>query len=128
VSELGSGSGFGKVGATIGQDALLTLTLESGFWPIVASLPPLDTDGDGFGKACDGDFNNLHPVVNAFDLGQMRQALGKAVSDNTCPCDDGTLACSCAEFDLNGLHPVINALDLGIFRQMLGKPPGPAAP
>jgi subtilisin family serine protease len=93
---------------------------------LAADAAQTDTDGDGFGNACDGDFNNLHPVVNAFDLGQMRQALGKAVTDTTCPCDDGTLACSCAEFDLNGLHPVINAFDLGIFRQMLGNPPGPS--
>jgi len=93
----------------------------------VANATQVDTDGDHFGNACDGDFNNLHPVVNAFDLGQMRQALGKAVTDTTCPCDDGTLACSCAEFDLNGLHPVINAFDLGIFRGLLGKPPGPSA-
>jgi hypothetical protein len=93
----------------------------------LTAIGQVAADGDHFGNACDGDFNNLHPVVNAFDLGQMRQALGKAVTDTTCPCDDGTLACSCAEFDLNNLHPVINAFDLGIFRGLLGKPPGPSA-
>jgi hypothetical protein len=141
VSELGASSGFGEVGGTIGQggpigiaqdDPLMT-TLEAGFWPIVASLAPLDTDGDGvldrgdncltvanadqldtdadgYGNACDGDFNN-NDVVDFTDYGYFRTVLGTTDA--------------LADFNGNG---IVDFADYGRFRTMFGQPPGPAAP
>jgi hypothetical protein len=141
VSELGAGSAFGEVGATIGQggpigigqDDPLLITLEAGFWPMVAALAPLDsdddgipdgtdnctlvanpeqtdTDADGYGNACDGDFNN-NDVVDFADYGYFRAVFGT---------DDAL-----SDFNGNG---IVDFADYGRFRTMFGEPPGPAAP
>lgn len=68
VSEL-TQSNFGIVGATlgqgdpidIGQDDLLTTTLEAGFWPIVAALAPLDTDVDTIPDTVDNCTERANP-------------------------------------------------------------------
>ena len=57
-----------------------------------------DTDGDGFGNACDADLNN-DGVVNVIDLGILRACFFTADPD--------------ADFDGNG---VVNVVDLGIMR------------
>ena len=74
----------------------------------------LDSDGDGYGNACDADLNN-DGLVNALDLGLFRTVFGKAKGDPDLK----------AAADLNG-DGRVNALDLGLFRLMFGKPPGPS--
>ena len=68
-----------------------------------------DTDGDGYGNRCDGDFNQ-DGVVNPTDLGIMRAnffVVGDLVTD------------------LNG-DGVTNSGDLGIFRTQFFGTPGPS--
>ncbi|MFK7887005.1 MAG: DUF4215 domain-containing protein [Gammaproteobacteria bacterium] len=68
-----------------------------------------DGDGDGYGNACDGDFNN-DCITNVTDLGILRQRF--FTMD--------------AVTDLNG-DGVTNAVDLGLFRTLFFQPPGPSA-
>jgi len=67
-----------------------------------------DSDGDGFGNACDADLNN-DGFVNALDLALFKTKFGTqgGVADFN---DDG----------------IVNALDLALFRKMFGQPPGPS--
>ncbi|MFK7885939.1 MAG: alkaline phosphatase D family protein [Gammaproteobacteria bacterium] len=67
-----------------------------------------DSDGDGFGNACDADFNN-DCVVNAVDLGLLRSVFFSNDSDA----------------DLNG-DGVVNAVDLGLLRLRFFAAPGPS--
>ena len=68
----------------------------------------VDADDDGFGNACDADFNN-DCIVNAVDLGFLRSVF--FTND--------------AEADLNS-DGIVNAVDLGIFRSLFFQPPGPS--
>jgi hypothetical protein len=74
-----------------------------------ANATQIDADDDGFGNACDGDFNNDN-TVNFVDLGELRT----------------TFFSNDAVTDLNGDN-VVNFLDLGIFRTLFFQPPGPSA-
>lgn len=67
-----------------------------------------DTDGDGHGNACDGDFDQ-NCVVNPIDLGSFRSAFFTASEVH----------------DLNG-DGVVNPIDLGIFRSLFFGTPGPS--
>jgi hypothetical protein len=67
-----------------------------------------DTNADGFGNICDGDFND-DGSVNFTDLALFRARFG------------GTNA----DADLNGDGPV-NFADLALFRSLFGRPPGPS--
>ena len=72
-----------------------------------------DTDGDGYGNGCDGDFNN-DGVVNAVDSGIYLPSLSTGVPDAV----TGT--------DLN-CDGVVNAVDSGIYLGQLGAGvPGPS--
>ncbi|MBC7699133.1 MAG: thrombospondin type 3 repeat-containing protein [Massilia sp.] len=68
-----------------------------------------DTDGDGYGNACDADLNN-DGFVNSLDLSTMRGQFGKR----------GVAG------DLNG-DGLVNALDVSRFSKLFGKAPGPSA-
>ncbi|MFK7886562.1 MAG: hypothetical protein AB8G16_06800 [Gammaproteobacteria bacterium] len=68
-----------------------------------------DTDSDGYGNACDADFNN-DCVINVVDLGQLR----------------ANFFGSEALYDLNG-DGVVNVVDLGRLRAMFFQSPGPSA-
>jgi hypothetical protein len=68
----------------------------------------LDTDGDGYGNACDGDFNN-DGFTNSLDLSLMRSMVGKR----------GAAA------DLNG-DGIVNSLDIALFAKRFGSVPGPS--
>ncbi|MEO1035137.1 MAG: Ig-like domain-containing protein [Pseudomonadota bacterium] len=73
-----------------------------------ANTPQRDTDGDGFGNFCDGDFNN-DGFTNFADLSLFRATFGTTDPDG----------------DLNG-DGIVNFSDLGIFRGLFGKAPGPS--
>lgn len=66
-----------------------------------------DSDSDGFGNACDADFNN-DLVVNVLDLGFMRATFFSSGNQDA---------------DLNS-DGVVNFIDLGIMRQKFFLPPG----
>ena len=70
----------------------------------------LDSDGDGYGNACDGDLNN-DGIVNSLDLALFRVAFGQR----------GNVAS-----DING-DGIVNAIDLALFRQLFASRPGPSA-
>jgi hypothetical protein len=74
----------------------------------VANTDQRDSDGDGYGNACDSDLNN-DLIVNFVDLGLLR---GVFFSDD-------------ANADFNG-DGTVNFVDLGIFRTGFFAPPGPS--
>lgn len=74
----------------------------------VANDSQLDADDDGYGNACDADFNN-DCEINVVDLGLLRAAFFSADSLT----------------DLNG-DGVVNVVDLGILRAMFFALPGPS--
>ena len=75
----------------------------------VSNPGQLDSNGDGFGNACDADLND-DCVVNSTDLGLLRLVF---FSND-------------ADADLNG-DGVVNSTDLGLMRLGFFQPPGPAA-
>jgi len=68
-----------------------------------------DTDADGFGNVCDGDFDN-NCTVNFVDLGTMKNAFF----------DPGT-----THTDMNG-DGQTNFIDLGLLKRGFLQPPGPS--
>jgi hypothetical protein len=81
----------------------------------VANASQCDSDGDGYGNRCDGDFNG-NGATNAQDTVLLRQQLGQpSVAPGYHP----------ADLNCNG---AVNAQDTTLFRSLLGKPPGPSAP
>lgn len=68
----------------------------------------LDSNGDGFGNACDADFNG-DCVVNGLDVGPFVAQFGTTGPDA----------------DFNG-DDVVNGLDVGPFVDGFGKAPGPS--
>jgi len=76
-----------------------------------------DDDADGFGNACDADFDNVGTTVGVLDLSLMRSALGKPVAAQTCG-PSGTDPC--ALYDLDDAGASIGAMDLAAFRSLLG--------
>ncbi len=77
---------------------------------LAANPDQRDTDSDGYGNRCDGDFNN-DLLTNAFDVSILKADYGKT----------GDL-----ESDLNSDNKV-NAFDVSILKALYGKPPGPSA-
>jgi hypothetical protein len=72
-----------------------------------------DSDGDGYGNRCDGDFNN-NGATNAQDTTLFRARLG---TPSLAPGYD------IADLNCNG---AVNAQDTTLFRALLGQPPGPS--
>ncbi len=76
-----------------------------------------DSDADGFGNRCDGDFGNPAPgngATNAQDTTLFRQQLGQPSAAPTY---------NKADINANG---VVNAQDTTLFRGLLSAPPGPS--
>jgi glucose/arabinose dehydrogenase len=79
-----------------------------------------DADFDGFGNACDGDFDQSG-VVGGADLIVLRKCFGASVGAGAGPPADPT----CAESDMNG-DGIVGAPDFNLFRLVFGMPPGPS--
>jgi hypothetical protein len=70
----------------------------------------LDTDGDGYGNACDTDINQPNDgITNALDVGTLKAQFLTSGPD--------------ADFNGDG---IVNALDVGILKQFFLQPPGPS--
>lgn len=82
----------------------------------VPNADQFDSDGDGFGNACDPDIALPNDgVVNVQDLGVLRQAFFASTGDANWNAD--------ADFNNDG---TINVVDLGIMRSYFFESPGPA--
>lgn len=75
---------------------------------LTANPSQCDSNGDGYGNACDGDLDN-NGATNAADVVILRSQLGSTGPD--------------ADLNCNGY---VNAQDRTIQRALLGKPPGPS--
>lgn len=69
-----------------------------------------DSNGDGYGNACDADLNN-DGFTNSLDLALFKQAF---------------FTTGDVDADING-DDIVNVLDLGLFKQRFFLPPGPSA-
>jgi subtilisin-like proprotein convertase family protein len=76
---------------------------------LVANADQRDTNGDGFGNACDADLNN-DGIINVVDLGLLRTVFFTNDAD--------------ADFNGDG---VVNVVDLGVLRATFFGPPGPSS-
>jgi arylsulfatase A-like enzyme len=86
-------------------------------------LTQADHDDDGYGDACDPDFDQSGAVGIA-DFVTWRSCFGKTVPQpGPLPVDDP----SCAKSDLDGTGRVLIP-DLKILRELYGRPPGPSGP
>jgi hypothetical protein len=80
---------------------------------LVVNNSQCDSDGDGYGNACDGDLNS-NGATNAQDTTLFRQQLGLP-----------SVAPVYNEADLN-CNGAVNSQDTTLYRQRLGQPPGPS--
>ncbi len=76
---------------------------------LVANPEQTDSNGDGYGNACDADLDN-NGFVSFGDLTLFKSVFGTNSSD--------------ADFDGNG---TVSFSDLAMFKSMFGKQPGPSA-
>ncbi|MEE9411845.1 MAG: hypothetical protein V3V22_02210 [Methylococcales bacterium] len=75
---------------------------------LVVNTNQTDTDADGYGNACDADFNN-NDIVDPFDLSRLKSLLGKTDAPDE---------------DLDG-NGIVDTTDLSILMLGFGKKPGP---
>ncbi len=74
----------------------------------LANANQIDTNGDGYGNACDADFDN-NGIVNFADLAYIKAHFGTNDAN--------------ADLDGNG---IVNFADLAIVKSLFGKAPGPS--
>ncbi len=78
---------------------------------LTANADQFDTDTDGYGNACDGDFDNTCGPVNYTDLAAFRAAFFTVSPLH----------------DLDGSGGPVNYIDLALFKGLFFTPPGPSA-
>jgi hypothetical protein len=81
---------------------------------LAANPAQIDSDGDGYGNICDGDFNN-DGATNTADLMTLRAAFGSSMGQTAYH----------ASVDLDG-NGAVNMLDMSLFKGLFGKAPGPS--
>ncbi len=93
----------------------------------VANANQRDTDADGFGNICDGDFNrngNLgNGIVDPGDFSQLKSVFGQAPILNP---GSGILQPVAPSQDLNG-NGIVDPSDFSLLKFLFGTPPGPSA-
>jgi hypothetical protein len=80
---------------------------------LAANTSQIDSDADGYGNVCDGDFDG-NGYTNAMDSALLRVNIGGFSPPPLY-----------SPFDLN-CNGYINAFDVALFRTLLGRPPGPS--
>ncbi len=78
-------------------------------FPAGSPLIQRDTNADGYGNLCDGDFNN-NGIVDPFDFSILKSFLGQPGHPDE---------------DMNG-NGIVDPADFSMAKPMLGLPPGPA--
>jgi len=76
---------------------------------LAANPTQLDSNGDGFGNICDGDFDQ-NDLVDVGDFSLLKSVLGTVAPDQ----------------DMNG-NGLVDPGDFSILKSLLGTPPGPSA-
>ncbi len=85
----------------------------------------LDDDGDGYGNACDGDFDNLGAIVGGVDVSTLLFNFGSDRS-GACLVAGSWEPIPCAVLDMDGAGQFIDDADLDYFNAALfGFEPGP---
>jgi hypothetical protein len=92
-----------------GLDNLFDNCTNAANFPDAGGNFQLDSNGDGYGNACDADLNN-DGIANGLDVGLFLAEFGTAGPD--------------ADFNGDG---IVNGLDVGTFVNGFGKAPGPSA-
>ncbi len=87
---------------------------------LVANPSQLDADGDLYGNACDGDFDQSG-WLTMNDFNALRVCFGESVGAVTGPPSDP----SCAESDMDGTG-LISVADFQLWSRGFGAPPGPS--
>ncbi len=82
----------------------------------------IDDDADGFGNACDADFDNQGAVVAGTDLLEQFASFNKDRAGNDCGISGNQV---CSKFDLDNRGRFIGGFDLTAARQHFGLAPGP---
>lgn len=86
----------------------------------VADTSQIDSDGDRYGNACDGDFDQSGSAMMG-DFNTFRLCFGRSVAPGVGPAADP----SCAESDMDGTG-VVGVNDANLWSHTFNRPPGPS--